>query len=86
MENLFEMRHVTMIYGGGFFQKSRTVALSDFSLTLSAQAPKIITLAGESGSGKTTAAKIALGLQEPSSGEILYKGRSLRRMSLATRA
>ena len=81
MENLFAMRHVTMIYGGGLFQKSRTVALSDFSLTLSAQAPKIITLAGESGSGKTTAAKIALGLQEPSSGEILYKGRSLRRMS-----
>lgn len=81
MENLFEMRHVTMNYGGGLFQKSRTVALSDFSLTLSAQAPRIITLAGESGSGKTTAAKIALGLQEPSSGEILYKGKSLRRMS-----
>ena len=81
MENLFEMRQVTMIYGSGLFQKSKTVALSNFSLTLSAQEAKIVTLAGESGSGKTTAAKIALGLQEPSSGEILYKGKSLQRMS-----
>lgn len=81
MEPLLEMRQVSKIYGGGFLQKSSTVALTDFSLTLPIETPKIVTLAGESGSGKTTAARLVLGLIEPTSGEILYKGKELRRMS-----
>jgi ABC-type oligopeptide transport system ATPase subunit len=78
---LLEMRSVSKIYGGGFLQKAGKVALKDFSLTLPMNKPRIVALAGESGSGKTTAARLALGLLEPTSGQILYKGVDLHRIS-----
>ena len=38
--------------------------------------PKSLTLAGESGCGKTTTAKMILGFEEPTSGTIVHKGKT----------
>jgi peptide/nickel transport system ATP-binding protein len=72
---LLQADRITKVYPG-------VTALQDFSLEVSAEAPRIVALAGESGSGKTTAAQIALGLVTPTRGTIAYRGTpvgSLRR-------
>jgi ABC-type oligopeptide transport system ATPase subunit len=79
---LLEMRHVRKVFGGGGLRRSSgTVALEDFSLTLSAAAPRIVALAGESGSGKTTVARLVLGFLTPSAGQILYRSKPVHAMS-----
>jgi len=81
MTPLLEARHVTKIFGGGLFQRNRTVALDDFSLRIDADPPMITAVVGESGSGKTTLARLLLGMTEPHSGEIRYLGNDLRALS-----
>lgn len=56
-------------------------ALQDFSLTFSGNNPTLTTIAGESGSGKTTLANLILGFLAPTSGEIFYKGKDIRKFS-----
>jgi peptide/nickel transport system ATP-binding protein len=83
---LLEARSVTKIYGGGLLGRGATVtALSDFSLELRSEEPRIVALAGQSGSGKTTAAQIALGFVQPTSGEILYRGTPVRGLGRGAR-
>jgi peptide/nickel transport system ATP-binding protein len=53
-------------------------ALSDFSIRMEADEARIVALAGRSGSGKTTALQVALGLLRPTSGEVCYRGAPLR--------
>jgi peptide/nickel transport system ATP-binding protein len=55
-------------------------ALRDFHLTVGADEAQIVALAGQSGSGKSTAAQLALGLITPSSGTIRHRGTDLARM------
>ena len=83
MTTLLEARHVTKVFdaGGGLFSREKTVALEDFSLAISDDRPSITAVAGESGSGKTTLARLLLGIIHATSGEILYKGKHLQRMS-----
>ena len=79
---LLDVRNVTKTFGGGFLQRAEpTVALDHFTLTLPADEPRIVALAGESGSGKTTAARLVLGFLTPTSGEIAYRGTNVARMS-----
>lgn len=85
MAPLLEARHVTKTFGGGVFDRARTVALDDFSLVLADAPPSITAVVGESGSGKTTLARLLLGIAEPTSGEILYQGRDVRKLSAAER-
>src|SRR6266540_496157 len=80
MSALLELRNVSKIFGsGGFFQKRQVVALRDFSLSIDADQPSITAIVGESGSGKSTMANLLLGLETPTTGEVLYKGNDLRR-------
>jgi ABC-type oligopeptide transport system ATPase subunit len=73
---LLELVQVGKTFGGGMFGRDRAVApaLADFSLVLPADQPRMVTIAGESGSGKTTVARIVLGLLKPSAGTVRYRG------------
>lgn len=79
---LLEVREATKVYGGGFLSRSPvTVALQDFNLSVDERPASITTIAGESGSGKTTLANLVLGFTGLTSGDILYKGKSIQNMS-----
>lgn len=83
---LLEIRDLTKIYGGGLLNRHASPpALDDFSLTFHEGEPKITTIAGESGSGKTTLANVALDFVQPTSGQILYKGKDIAKMSHSER-
>lgn len=81
MTPLLELRNVTKIFGGGFRRKRVTVALDNMSLALQENFPYIITIAGESGSGKTTMGMLLLGFYLPTIGEVLYRGKNVQELS-----
>lgn len=81
MTELLEFKNVTKVYSRGLLSKSSTTALADVSLRLDADSPTIMTVAGESGSGKTTLAMLLLGFILPTSGQILYKGQDISKLS-----
>ncbi|MCL4858995.1 MAG: ABC transporter ATP-binding protein [Caldilineaceae bacterium] len=80
---LIEFRNVSKVFGGGFFDTNRTVALEQFSMTLDDQPPLITAIVGESGSGKTTLARLLLGLEAPTQGQVLFRGKDIHRMTKA---
>ena len=51
--------------------------MDNLSLVLEKDEPTVMTIAGESGSGKTTIAKLLLGFIPPSHGQILYDGKDI---------
>lgn len=63
---ILEMRHIDMRFQG-------VHALNDVSLTL--RRGEVHALVGENGAGKSTLMKILIGLYQPVSGEIVFKGR-----------
>jgi len=85
MTPFIEFRNVTKEFGGGLFDKKRTVALEQFSMTIEEQPPLITAVVGESGSGKTTLARLLLGLETPTTGEVLYRGRNIHTMAKGER-
>jgi oligopeptide/dipeptide ABC transporter ATP-binding protein len=78
---LLEARRVSKVFGAGLVHKTETVALQDFSFTISGETPSVTAIVGESGSGKTTLVRLLLGLTTPTTGEILYRGQDLRHLS-----
>jgi oligopeptide/dipeptide ABC transporter ATP-binding protein len=78
---LLEARNLTKVFGGGLFHRNDgLVALDNLSLAIEDAPPTITAVIGESGSGKTTFARLLLGLGEPTSGEVLYRGVDLRKL------
>jgi len=75
---LIELKNVTKIFGG---KQDYTVALDAMTFSLDEGYAKIITIAGESGSGKTTMGMLMLGFYTPTRGQVLYRGQSLGEMS-----
>src|SRR5690554_2995111 len=57
--------------------KSKIAAVNKVSFSLELDQPEIFTLAGESGSGKSTVAKLILGFEVPTSGSVRYKGEEI---------
>lgn len=82
MSSLLEMRAVSKIFGSG---DGATRAVADFSHAIDAETPTITAIAGESGSGKSTVARLILGFEKPTSGQVLYRGKALHSISRAER-
>ena len=78
MSDLLELKNVTKTYSRGLLSRISTTALNNVSLKLESEQSTIMTVAGESGSGKTTMAMLLLGFITPTSGQILYKGRDIQ--------
>ncbi len=78
---LLQVDRVTKTYGGGLLGVNRTLALDDFSLSISTEKPSVTAVVGESGSGKTTLARVLLGLTTPTSGMVRYRGEDITRLS-----
>jgi peptide/nickel transport system ATP-binding protein len=85
-ETLLEARAITKTYGGGLLGRRPSItALEGFDLLFAAGEARIVALAGESGSGKTTAAQLMLGLARPTAGEVRYRDRPLEQLSRGAR-
>jgi oligopeptide/dipeptide ABC transporter ATP-binding protein len=69
----------------GMFGGSRGVvrAVDDVSFTI--ESGQTLGVVGESGCGKTTTAKLVLGLEEPTGGSIRFEGRDLKGLDAAGR-
>lgn len=76
---MMEIKQVSFSY----FKKG-PVVLNDFSLTL--KEGEIVALLGTNGIGKSTAMRLLSGLLKPQSGEILFEGNPLSKMSDGERA
>jgi len=77
-EPLLRVSALRRHFGGGrsFLRTQRTIrAVEDVSLTL--RIGETLGLVGESGCGKSTTGRMIVGLERPSGGEILFKGRDL---------
>lgn len=73
---LIQAMDVSKIFGYGFLGRVKFPAVDHVSLNIENE-PKIFTVAGESGCGKTTLARLILGIIEPSEGEIIYKNKNI---------
>lgn len=82
-DNILEMRDVTTIFGTGVMEN---FANKDINLSLAAEPARIINVVGESGSGKTTVARTLLGLQQPTYGEVLWRGKQIAHLSRQERS
>lgn len=73
MEKLLEVDRLTKIFfQGSLLSRTKITAVDEVSFHI--EPGEIFALAGESGCGKTTIAKIILDFEEKTSGDILYKG------------
>lgn len=75
-EKLLEVKELTKIFRmGSIFSRIKLVAVDRVNFEIDES--EIFTLAGESGSGKTTVSRIILNFLEATSGKILYRGKDI---------
>ena len=72
---VMSVRNLSKIFKSGILNPEYTVAAKDVSFDI--EKGKIISLIGESGSGKTTVGKLILKLINVSEGEIIYQGKNI---------
>ncbi len=85
MRAILELKNVWKIFGGGRFAKRQTVACENISLSIPAESPTMLAVAGESGSGKTTLSRLMLGVSQPTEGTVFYNGQDLSKLNRAGR-
>jgi len=73
---LLELKNLTKTFATGFFGRGKQVVAVD-DVSFNCKAGEILGLIGESGSGKTTTARIILKLLSPTSGNIYFKGKEV---------
>ncbi|MBM31723.1 MAG: ABC transporter ATP-binding protein [Chloroflexi bacterium] len=83
MSNLIKVDNVSKVFGEGMFSRSQTVAVKDVTLEIPEKNPKIIAIAGESGSGKTTMARLILGMVTATRGSVEFQGKDISKMNKA---
>ena len=69
----------------GLFGGNRGVVRAVDGVTFAIETGKTLGVVGESGCGKTTTAKLVLGLEDPTDGSILFEGRHLGGLDAAGR-
>jgi oligopeptide/dipeptide ABC transporter ATP-binding protein len=69
----------------GFFGGERPVVRAVDGISFAIESGKTLGVVGESGCGKTTTAKLVLGLEEPSGGSMLFEGKDLGQLDAAGR-
>ena len=81
-EVLIEVRDLVKEYGRtrGFGPTPAAFRAVD-SVNLSLHKGETLAIVGESGSGKSTLARTLLGLDQPTSGQVLYRGKNLEQLS-----
>lgn len=81
---LLEARAVSRLFpvrgSGGIFRAQQMQRAVD-NVSVAVRPGEVVALVGESGSGKTTLGRMLLGLLQPSSGAILYRGQALQALS-----
>jgi peptide/nickel transport system ATP-binding protein len=84
---LLEARDVSRLYkvGGGLMGKRKTLRAVN-GVTLGVQRGEVLGIVGESGCGKSTMARMLLGLLDPSDGAITLSGKPLSAMDRLERA
>jgi peptide/nickel transport system ATP-binding protein len=82
-EKSIELNNVTQVFRGAAMRSvgGEFRAVDDVSFHLNADPPHITSLVGQSGSGKSTIARIILGLQKPTSGSVTYGGKDIYKLS-----
>ncbi|GAA3630668.1 ATP-binding cassette domain-containing protein [Kineosporia mesophila] len=86
MTDLMHLRDVSVVHkirGEGLFGSAAVHALTGATLTI--RPGETVGVVGESGCGKTTLARVLVGLQRPSAGEVSFRGKSLWSMSARER-
>lgn len=71
---LLELKGVSKVYGD-------VTALHPMSFRLDGAVPQIISIVGQSGSGKSTMGSLMLGFNPPTTGEVLFKGQDVYRQN-----
>ncbi len=83
---VIELRHVHVVHKartGKLFRPDRVHAVNDVSLSISKG--EVLGIVGESGCGKSTTARVMVGLQPVTEGEILFHGKPIGRGAEARR-
>lgn len=74
---LLEFRSVSKVYSSGLFRGPGNTALAPLSFTLDGRKPMIVSVVGQSGSGKSTMGGLMLGFTKPTTGQVLFEGRDM---------
>lgn len=78
---MLELKNISFIVSDDSGEKE---ILTDVSLTL--EDGKFLVITGPNGGGKSTLAKIIMGIQKPTGGQILWNGTDITNMSITDRA
>ena len=82
MAKLLTLQNVSKIFGSeGLRKKDVTVAVDNVSFSIADDRPTITAIAGESGSGKSTLSLLMMGQLLPTTGQVLYRGKDLAKMT-----
>lgn len=74
---LLEVKKLSREFRSGIYFGTSFKAVEDVSFIMKGDKPKIVTICGESGCGKTTLSNMLLGFLKPTEGVIKYKNRNI---------